>query len=614
MLRQVLLFICLLVAGRPVIASLPTTIITPEGQTVGIPPDMRGAKTIVIEITGAATDAEYELAYEFTDALRTPGDLPDRAATIKPVAGKPHRFELPVPDKKVFARYEVRKVMSKAGDTTRSERARVRRDQLQDEVDQRKVILDGLPAARDLAKLNKEIAELEAQQAGLTDAAAAIERRISAVDAEINLIKEVESERTIPELRRLLEDKRRIAAEKERVTSEQAPLGRTIAAAKARRIPLTEKLAQRTESHEIAERETEIGSLTQLIDSADPSVTVLRRIKQGFIATGPRERIVYYAVSLVTRDPAVTMVPRVSVERIGAFPILHTGDNLIVAILNDRDAEGFPKSYSASLVVTAGTPTNIEAIRPVFAGPESAAVERTRVQFDTELPYRDVPFVIEKRFEGHEKLELTISGLVRVVTKDESEIVKGETTITHKEETKSFAFVDKAQLPPVKKFYRYNLNTGVVYSGLEEREFTKVRTQLDDPLTTDVNESRYRINEDRSPRNVIPMASFTFYWKPVDIESPPAASERWPQPTLGFGANQPLKNILLGFTQSLTRNVQLTWGLHRGTQKELVVRDDVAEDRDATAPVTRERSKQSFFVGLSFNLNILTKLLPAAGS
>lgn len=594
-------------------AEIPKIVITKDGQTIGVPPDMRGAKTVAIEIVGGDRGAEYELAYEGTDAIRTPVDLTDVHPTIRPVrTGDSYRFELTLPDGKEFAIYEVRLTVSQPGDAAAVERATRRREEAQSEIDRLKRARDNTPAARALKTLDEKMAAAEERKAKLDDEIPAIERRIAAVDEEITLIKAVESHRTIGELRRLLDEKRRIATEKEKVIAAQKVIDREIEAIQKLKTPEQDTLNQAPESAQIERLTNEVSDLTDVIDTNASRTKTVKRIKQGLIVTGENEQVAYYGVSLVSRDEAVTMVPKVRIERVGRFPDLQPEDHLTVVILNDKDEKGYPSGYLVALAVTAGVPRNIEAIRPVFDAPESAPLERLRIKFTADKPFRDVPFVIEKRFAGHEKLELTISGLVRVVTKDETETDKDGSETTRKEETKFVTFVDKAELPPVAKLYRYNLNSGIVFSGLEDREFTKVRTIADDTATPDVNESRYRINEDRTARKAIPMASFTLYWKPIDIEKPPTAAERWtPQPTIGFGATQPLKNVLVGFTNSLTRNVQLAWGVHRGMVKELVVRDDVTEDRDATAPTTREKVDHSFFVGLSFNLNILTKLLPA---
>ena len=47
---------------------------------------------------------------------------------------------------------------------------------------------------------------------------------------------------------------------------------------------------------------------------------------------------------------------------------------------------------------------------------------------------------------------------------------------------------------------------------------------------------------------------------------------------------------------------------HWGFSKELVLRNDVSEDRVSDDPITRERRQRAFGVGLTFNVNVIKKI------
>lgn len=140
-------------------------------------------------------------------------------------------------------------------------------------------------------------------------------------------------------------------------------------------------------------------------------------------------------------------------------------------------------------------------------------------------------------------------------------------------------------------------------------EFSKVKIQDDDPATEKVDESRYRIDQHQKDRNITPLAAFTYYLKPIDIQAPVRWTDRfWPNPTIGFGITNPKDDILLGASFELLRNAQIVVGRQWGVQKEQVDRNEVSEDADGSSPATRDRREVHWSIGLTFNLAVISQI------
>jgi hypothetical protein len=131
----------------------------------------------------------------------------------------------------------------------------------------------------------------------------------------------------------------------------------------------------------------------------------------------------------------------------------------------------------------------------------------------------------------------------------------------------------------------------------------------DDLTTKDVNETRYSIENVVGEPHVMPFFAFTVYLFPIDVQGRVGWRERLPNPTLGFGFTKPASDIFVGFSHEVVRNLQFVWGYHFGTVTEVLPRNGVTEDQDATAPLTRERRDKAFMYGLTFNLNLVAKNL-----
>jgi hypothetical protein len=255
-----------------------------------------------------------------------------------------------------------------------------------------------------------------------------------------------------------------------------------------------------------------------------------------------------------------------------------------------------PFGFFLSSTAQDGAVVNTDPVRPTFAvsEPEAAVAANLPTRRATSRTYTDIVLPIRGAFAPNQYPEVTIS-TERAADDDP----KKRTTVT---------LVDKAKYPQFRALYRYNFNTGVFGSWLQSSEFTKVRTRDDDPATDKVDESLYRIQDTQSEKQVKPIFAFTYYLKPVDVQAP-VSHDRWiPNPTIGFAFANPADNVYFGFSHEVLRNAQVFWGWQWGLVKELVARNDVSEDKDSSAPPTREKRKAAFGVGLTFNVAVITKI------
>lgn len=333
-------------------------------------------------------------------------------------------------------------------------------------------------------------------------------------------------------------------------------------------------------------------NLGMSLSDAEYTVTALGAgslLKVGGVLIGSSKGVYYDFASYSPRS-SLQLMP------IGDYPVVRYGERQFAVVANVISSE---HSYGFFLAATAhdGAVVNTDPVRPTFpisAGEAAAAVKELPKRRATSRAYTDVVLPIRGTFAPNQYPEVTIS-TERAADDDP----KKRTAVT---------LVDKAKYPQFRALYRYNFNTGVFASSLRSSEFTKVKTRDDDPLTEKVDESLYRIQTTASEMQVKPLFAFTYYVKPVDVQAP-VSHERWiPNPTLGFAFANPADNIYFGFSHEVLRNAQVFYGWHWGLVKEAVARNEVSEDRDASAPLTREKRRAAFGVGATFNVAVITKI------
>jgi hypothetical protein len=311
-------------------------------------------------------------------------------------------------------------------------------------------------------------------------------------------------------------------------------------------------------------------------------------IKIGAIFVGAHREAVFYDFTARPSNSTLHLTP------LGNYPTVTQDERLFAVIANvDTSRHPFPFRLSASVIP--GTPINIEPVRPTFAVGGEAAFNGAPTAPVFAQAYRDVVLAVRDTVPPNGIVEATIT--TERPTKEDPKKLE------------SVTLVEKAKYPQSRARYRYNFASGVFRSKLRDTQYVKVKTVDDDPATTNVNEARYRIDDYETDRTTRPGFALSYYFFPVDIQSRVGWREWLPAPTIAFAFVKPQDNIYLGLTHELWRNVQLFYGSHFGVTNELVTRNVISEDRDATAPQTRERrGKGQFTWGLTFNISAITKV------
>ena len=267
-----------------------------------------------------------------------------------------------------------------------------------------------------------------------------------------------------------------------------------------------------------------------------------------------------------------------------------------MAVFANVRTRTYPYRFTLSATAQDGAVVNTDPARPSFAAasPEAAkndALPTARVEDDVLV---DVVLPVRGSYAPNQYPEVTI--LTERPSPDDPKKLA------------SVTLVDKARYPQFRALYRYNFNTGVFASRVQPSTFQKVRTVPDDPATKDVDESRYRIEEVHGATTVTPVFGFTYYPKPVDIQSPVSFERYIPAPTIAFAFSNPANNLFFGFSHEILRNAQLVWGWQWGVVKQRLNRDDVTEDANGTDPPTIERRDVAFSFGLTFNIVAISKI------
>ncbi len=310
-------------------------------------------------------------------------------------------------------------------------------------------------------------------------------------------------------------------------------------------------------------------------------------LKIGGIFVGGHREAIFYDFAARKDNSTLQLSP------IGDYPVVTHDERVFAVIANvNRAMHSYPFRLNAT--VSAGTPVNVEPVRPSFettdlgTDPPKAPV--------SDQAYRDIFLSIRDSVPPNGNVEVTIT--------------TERPTAADPKKLETVTLVEKAKYPQFRARYRYNISTGVFRSKLRDQQFVKVRTVKDDPATEKVNEARYRIDPLEGDPQVKPVFSLSYYVFPVDIQSRVGWRDALvPAPTLAFGFVRPQDNVYLGLTHELWRNVQVFYGYHWGVKSEMVTRNEINEEEDASPPATRERRPgKEFAWGLSFNLTALAKV------
>jgi hypothetical protein len=446
----------------------------------------------------------------------------------------------------------------------------------------------------ELGKLEKSVrdAGVAAKAAG---AAVALRRkRIEGLNEDVKAFQSVDVERSAEEIAALV---RTMQAEREQLRSDEA-------AAESAETTLETETEALTKA--VAEAGASVDALKGRVRRLEAYIKAKRAalelgkecweavvLKVGGAVVGD-VKAVNYDLSARGADSVTAITP------MGPYPTVRYGERLSVALLNVVDAQ-YPYPFSLKATAQAGAVINLSPVRPVFEpagtvlafGGTPADLSRCGSVVPAERVYRDLMLPVVGTFAPNDFAEVSIS--TERLDEDGKRV--------------EVKLLEKAKLPTFRALYRFNFNSGVVSTALRQHTFQKVKTLDDDPDTKEEVETRFRTEEIVGERRVLPTFAVTMYWFPVDIQSPVTWSERlMPNPTIGFAITDPADDIFAGFSHELVRNLQLFYGIHFGKVDALVARNDVTEDRDATAPLVRARRDKAFMFGFTLNVNVVTKI------
>lgn len=332
--------------------------------------------------------------------------------------------------------------------------------------------------------------------------------------------------------------------------------------------------------------EKELGSSVADAELLIRSLAGGSLLKIGAIHVG-KNKAVFYDFSSRTEASTLQLMP------LGSYPSVRYGDRQAAVIANVQPRT-HPYTFFLNATAQDGVVVNTDPVRPTFPVGALEAAATVPTTLVTSEVYIDVVLPVRGSYAPNQYPEVTIT-TERPSVDDPKKLV-------------AVTLVDKAKFPQFRAMYRYNFNTGVVMSGVQGQTFQKIRTVVDDPATAGVDESRFDVASSRTRRVAKPIFALTYYLKPVDVQGPVSHERYIPNPTIGFGFATPADNVFLGFSHEILRNAQVFWGWHWGVTTELVERNAVTEDRDATAPITRDARERGFSAGVTFNIAIVSKI------
>jgi hypothetical protein len=288
----------------------------------------------------------------------------------------------------------------------------------------------------------------------------------------------------------------------------------------------------------------------------------------------------------------------------GDYPLLTQNDYIYAVVINRVD-EIHSSPFYLTVTSEQGDFVQPTPVRP--AAQVSLLSGTGESQFIDQIKaYRDEILPFGRTFPGNQILTVSISTYTEVTTQDKK--TTGTTyTETKTVENKLVNLIDSVRYPQIRTFYRYNLTPGLIYSTLRNSIFEKVKYQNAE------SEILYRIDETKDSKSIGAIIAFTIYTKKKDIHIPLTLKEMLiPNLTIAFNLlnPNPTKNIYFGFSHEFpVRNMQLFYGAHYGEVDELMIRNEVDENKDPTAPKTTVKHKWGFVIGLKFNIDFLSKII-----
>lgn len=319
--------------------------------------------------------------------------------------------------------------------------------------------------------------------------------------------------------------------------------------------------------------------------------------------------VFYRVLSTVPRTGRTTVIA--ALERAAPFPVFTTDSRPYAVVINYlRTDADYP--FVLSFTTDKGTPPDLAPVRPTT---QLSAQARDAHRFDTSRALRDFVMPFGGGFPPHTIIKASISSVLNALKEDSISITTstpsddgdGKTTKLATE-VKNVQLIKDDLYPQIRPLYRFNFTTGVVFSFLRDPTNIRVKTELDDPATTDKKEDRYKDGTIKGDVSVIPMFAVTVYPTLLDISAPMSIWDRVrPSPTFGFAFVNPQENAFVGASIEPLRSMQFLVGVHVGkvSKERSAENTDKDDPASTTVKTTDKRFGTSLFIGASFNVNFV---------
>ena len=585
------------------------------GATLSALPASKQESALTIEVLGvAASDKElYKIPFRYLDVVDQPFllDGSDSMADGKFIAGDPGRlsFSIPAPaETDSFLVYNLWKQRYPV--LSEEDRLALLAEQtsLSNELPALQTTLAALPESAALAAAVTALREHEDEW---TAARQELQRRITrlggrraALLEEAALFSGFAVAEAVVAIQGIRAEMARLDVELSDLETEMA---QRMAESEAEAERLGGQVAIRTRQRDDTDPAKRLETIRDRLDEIETTLTNESAVsyevrKLGGLVFGAQRKPIYYRVE-------TGAAASLALTRVGEFPVLYDGDTVVVGVIN-RVVTEQPSPFLLDLEVEQGAPINTGLVRPTFdtepARPQSGVDET--VFHGVETAYRDDFLPVNRTARANDIFKVSIKAYTRHTESDTTTTTDSVAQVVRVEKSEVVTLIDQDRLPQVRGRYRYNIAFGVLGTALRDNSFVKVKVASNDPDTPE-DETRYRIDEvDGGPR-VMPVLGLTWYLNAVDIQRPLSFTEAIiPNPTVAFSLSSPADNLFLGLNHEIVRNTQLFYGVHLGEVTDLVNRDDVTEEMNANEPETDQVRKVGFSLGVSFNLDFVTRL------
>jgi len=609
-LMMTLFFSYSLIAVHSLDLRAQTLILDKEGKTLYLYPISNDPKFINIEVLNVSAEEmdKYQIRYRYLDGVKNPFLLAEVETTVDKITkqesdyGSVLNFKIPKRNKK-FLVYNLWVQTYTKLEPEEISKLDAELDELKKEIEKIDRDKNNLAEIKAISEKRKRLAKDKIdKKKDINTRINEINKKIDLKKKEIEVYQKLVVEKSVPEIKRIFKEldilnKKKNTLEKQNRTFTET-IGKEIKALDNQKKKIIQEYENQHQYSKMKARFTEVEKIIN-----NQSFAIYKVKKLGGLVMGKNRKSIYYDTIQNQGQGGLHL------KRLGDYPVLTQDDYIYAVIINRVD-----KYHSAPfhLVVKSakGEFVHSTPVRPSITATLQEGYDERKFK-DLKAAYRDEILPFGRTFPGDYILTVTISTYTETITVDK------KTTGSSKSEVKTVEkklvnLIDSVQYPQIRSLYRYNLTTGFIYSTLRNSEFVKVKVQNDDPNTT-ASESLYRIDENKENNKILPIIAFTIYLKRKDIHKPPTLGEMLiPHPTVALKLNNPdpTEHFFFGFSHEfLFRNTQLFWGFHLGEINELVIRNEVDEERDPTEPKTKKRHKLRFMIGLKFNVDFLTKLI-----